>query len=50
MSLNLDDLTVDTFATTDDNVEQVPIVYTVLHDTEWISCGGSCATCPVCYA
>ena len=45
MHLNLDDLTVDTFATSDAQYERPEIILTVLHETEQLSCGGTCQTC-----
>jgi hypothetical protein len=53
LELRLDDLNVDSFApeagTQSQSVES-EIVLTVLYETEQISCGGSCQTCPVCWA
>ena len=45
MHLNLDDLTVDTFATSSAQDDRPVIILTVLYETEQLSCGGSCQTC-----
>lgn len=46
MSLNLEDLEVESFSTEATQAYNQPvIIYTVLYETEQISCGGSCQTC-----
>lgn len=45
MSLNLDDLTVETFDLESEYTSNVPIRHTVLYETEQLSCGGTCRTC-----
>lgn len=51
MSLNLDDLTVESFATMQETQQYSDsvIIRTVLYETEQISCGGTCRTCD-CWA
>lgn len=55
LALDLDDLGVDSFSTTDPDGMTFNPLYasyvqrTVLYHTEQVSCGGSCNTCP-CYA
>lgn len=50
MTLNLDDLTVDSFSTDSTQAYSQPvIIHTVLYETEQISCGGTCRTCD-CWA
>ena len=49
MSLNLDDLIVDTFPTEDPQTTQAYVIRTVLYETEQVSCGGTCQTCD-CWA
>ncbi|HYW09145.1 MAG TPA: hypothetical protein VE913_19450 [Longimicrobium sp.] len=52
LELNLDDLNVDTFGTTDPGIAPLAesrFYHTVLYETEQLSCGGSCGSCP-CYA
>jgi hypothetical protein len=49
MTLNVDDLTVDTFEVETAQYSQPVIVLTVLYETEQISCGGTCQTCD-CWA
>ncbi|HST61673.1 MAG TPA: hypothetical protein VLK84_23410 [Longimicrobium sp.] len=49
MKLNLDELNVDSFSAEADQYNQPVIIYTVLYETEQVSCGGSCGSCP-CWA
>ena len=50
MKLDLDALTVDTFSAEAEQAADRPIIiYTVLYETEQLSCGGSCGSCP-CWA
>lgn len=45
MSLNLDDLTVETFDLETEYSNDAVIIRTVLYETEQLSCGGTCQTC-----
>ncbi len=51
MSLNLDDLIVESFVPTETTLQYSDsvIIRTVLYETEQISCGGTCQTCD-CWA
>ncbi len=49
MKLNLDELNVDTFSAEADELDRPRIIYTVLYETEQVSCGGTCGSCP-CWA
>lgn len=49
MSLNLDDLNVESFELENTYSSDVQIIRTVLYETEQISCGGTCRTCD-CWA
>ena len=48
LALNLDELNVDTFSTDvgSEATYASEIRLTVLYETEQLSCGGSCGTCP----
>ncbi|HEY0020093.1 MAG TPA: hypothetical protein VGC13_27605 [Longimicrobium sp.] len=47
LSLNLDELNVDSFRTSsaDESAVESVIIYTVLPHTGGVSCGGTCGTC-----
>lgn len=49
LELNLEDLTVESLTTSPETAQSqfyyAQIVYTVLYETEQISCGGTCRTC-----
>jgi hypothetical protein len=45
MSLNLEDLNVESFETENTYATDVQIIRTVLYETEQLSCGGTCRTC-----
>jgi hypothetical protein len=45
MSLNLDDLNVETFDLEAEYASEPVIIRTVLYETEQVSCGGTCRTC-----
>lgn len=49
MKLNLDELNVDTFSAEAAQSDGPVLIYTVLYETEQVSCGGSCGSCP-CWA
>jgi hypothetical protein len=49
MKLDLDALTVDTFSAEANQYDRPIIIYTVLYETEQLSCGGTCGSCP-CWA
>ncbi|HEX6036907.1 hypothetical protein [Longimicrobium sp.] len=51
MSLNLDDLIVESFVSMEETQQYSDsvIIRTVLYETEQLSCGGTCRTCD-CWA
>ena len=52
LALDLEELNVDTFSTDvgSEATYASEVRLTVLYHTEQISCGGTCGTCPVCWA